>query len=151
MYKKLLLIIFVLSFVAGCGREQKPADLPKLYPCRVTIQMKGTPLDGALVSLLPENGKWSAAGMTDAQGIVKLSTQTYSGVAEGTYKVTVSKNPVLKSSGTDSEVQRGANGEVITPPPLVAETFSDASKTTLKCEVKPGENSFEFSVEPPKR
>jgi hypothetical protein len=141
--KQLIIILSALLFctITGCSKEKLPADIPLLYPCHITIQMKGLPLDGAIVSLLPEQGKWGAAGITNAQGIAELRTRNYFGVAEGRYKITVSKIQGGTSPGTD-------DGLAIPPVSLVNETFFDPAKTPLKCEIKSGKNSFEFTVDP---
>jgi hypothetical protein len=141
--KQLIIIFYVLLFCAmiGCRKEKYPADLPRLHPCHITVQMKGSPLEGATVSLLPEQGKWGAAGITNTQGIAELRTRNYHGVAEGHYKVTVSKIQSSTSSGTDE-------GTAIPPVSLVNETFSNPEKTPLKYEIRQGKNSFDFTVDP---
>ncbi|MDR0338341.1 MAG: carboxypeptidase-like regulatory domain-containing protein [Planctomycetaceae bacterium] len=141
--KRFIMILSVLLFcsIIGCGKEKLPADIPSLHPCQITVQMKGSPLEGATVSLLPEQGKWGAAGITNTQGIAELRTRNYRGVAEGHYKITVSKIQVGTSPGTDE-------GSAIPPTALVNETFSNPEKTPLTCEIKPGKNSFDFVVEP---
>jgi hypothetical protein len=141
--KQLIVILSALLFcsIIGCGKEKLLTDLPRLHPCHITVQMNGSPLEGATVSLLPEQGKWGAAGITNAQGIAELRTRNYYGVAEGHYKITVSKIQAGTSPGTDE-------GTAIPPITLVNETFSNPEKTPLKCEIKSGKNSFDFTVEP---
>ncbi|MDR2704755.1 MAG: carboxypeptidase-like regulatory domain-containing protein [Planctomycetaceae bacterium] len=141
--KQFTIILSILLFcsIIGCRKEKLPVDIPLLHPCRITVQMKGSPLEGATVSLLPEQGKWGAAGITNAQGIAELRTRNYHGVAEGHYKVTVSKIQGGTSPGTDE-------GTAIPPISLVNETFSNPEKTPLKCEIRQGKNSFDFTVDP---
>lgn len=141
--KQLVVLFSALLFctITGCSKEKLPADIPSLHPCHITIQMKGSPLEGATVSLLPEQGKWGAAGITNVQGIAELRTRNYRGVAEGSYKITVSKIQGGTSPGTDE-------GPAIPPVSLVNETFANPEKTPLKCEIKSGENSFELTVDP---
>jgi hypothetical protein len=141
--KQFIIILSVLLFcsIIGCAKEKLPTDLPLLHPCHITVQMKGSPLEGATVSLLPEQGKWGAAGITNAQGIAELHTRNYRGVAEGHYKITVSKIQVGTSPGTDE-------GTAIPPVSLINETYSSPEKTLLKCEIKSGKNSFDFTVDP---
>lgn len=68
--------------------------MPKLYPTTITVTQNGQPLENASVSLIPEDetGKWAAGGDTDSSGRASLKTQgMYKGVAEGKYKVCVTK------------------------------------------------------------
>ncbi|MDR2642956.1 MAG: carboxypeptidase-like regulatory domain-containing protein [Planctomycetaceae bacterium] len=76
----------------GCGKS-RPADLPKLYPAVITVLQDGKPLADANVQMVPQtDSKWSAVGVTDANGKVEFFTQgKYKGVPEGTYTVLVSK------------------------------------------------------------
>ncbi|MDR2641984.1 MAG: hypothetical protein LBC74_04245 [Planctomycetaceae bacterium] len=45
------MLFFVLLSVLGCGGSSGPKDLPKLYPCVITITQEGKPLDNAVVEL----------------------------------------------------------------------------------------------------
>ncbi|MDR2756768.1 MAG: hypothetical protein LBC20_13780 [Planctomycetaceae bacterium] len=141
--KQFIVILSCLLFcsIVGCGKEEYPADLPTLHPCQITVQMKSSPLEGAIVSLLPEQRKWGAAGITNTQGIAELRTRNYRGVAEGSYRITVSKIQGGPSRGTDE-------GQTIPLVSLVNEIFSNPEKTPLKCEIKSGKNSFDFTVDP---
>jgi len=89
-----ILSIFVVCAFSGCGKEERPAGFPTLYPCTITITQEEKPLDGALVRLVPESGssQWIVSGKTDASGTAKLSTHAkFAGAPEGTFKVCISK------------------------------------------------------------
>jgi hypothetical protein len=64
-------ICFVV-LVVGCS--PKPVDMPSLYDVTITVMMNSKPLEGALVSCVPENdgtnGTWFAGGTTNANGQV---------------------------------------------------------------------------------
>jgi len=77
----------------GCTQgPQRPADLPDLTPCTITVTHNGSPVEGADVLLSPKSGKFSAAGTTDASGKAVMKTNaTYEGVAPGEYMATVKK------------------------------------------------------------
>lgn len=85
-------LFFVLT---GCDNNV-PKDLPKLYPITLTIIQENKPLEGAVVTLVPESGtetKWSQSGLTDAQGVVFVATNgRFPGAPQGRYKVLVQKN-----------------------------------------------------------
>ncbi|MDR2438423.1 MAG: carboxypeptidase-like regulatory domain-containing protein [Planctomycetaceae bacterium] len=94
------LLIFVFSGlflgIAGCG---KPAQMPKLFPCHITVTDGGTPVAGVRVSMADESSgeSWAINGITDSSGVAKMSTTytnyTAHGVPQGTFKVAVDKEP----------------------------------------------------------
>ena len=68
--------------------------MPKLYPATVTVMQDGRPLEGAEIVLINTDPavNWSAGGVTDKNGIVKLRTMgQYEGAPLGKYKVGVRK------------------------------------------------------------
>lgn len=144
--KQVFLIFFLVGipvlFSGGCGGSKKPDGLPDLHPCEVRISMNGSPLADADVSLIGADGRWPAGGRTDATGTAKIATRGYPGAAEGDYKVTVGKMSVPPSMGGDV-----ASTEE--PKPMIHEIYSNSGTTKLQCTVKPGPNSFDFTVEVP--
>jgi hypothetical protein len=137
----LFIIVDVILTLPGCGGGKKPDGLPDLYPCQITITLKGTPLEGAVVSLLGNDGRWPGNGITDRQGIAVIKTRgQFIGVAEGTYKVTVSKVFLPPSTGKDE-------GSTEEPKLLVNPKYVTPETTPLNCTVKSGVNQFEFQVE----
>jgi hypothetical protein len=91
---RLLIAFLLLCFVAGCGGERLPPGMPKLYPAAITVTQDGKPLEGANIVLfnIDSDAKWSAGGVTDQDGVLKLRTMgRYAGAPAGTYKVSVSK------------------------------------------------------------
>jgi hypothetical protein len=141
-------VLFVLiAAVSGCGGESRPADLPSLYPCSITITLDGKPLDNAAVNLNSvEQSKWFAFGITDQNGVVTMNTQTkYPGVASGEYTVTVTKE-----AGDPNWTPDPAKPEVGAPVILfVGVKYANKDTSPLHCTVKEGSNQFEFSVEKP--
>jgi hypothetical protein len=98
MYKYFIIIIIavVLPVIIGCG---KPADMPKLHSCRITVTDGGSPVAEVRVSMTDESaGKsWSIHGITNSAGIAEMNTTytnyTASGVPEGIFKVAIDKEP----------------------------------------------------------
>jgi hypothetical protein len=89
----LVYLVCLISF--GCADSARPNDLPKLYPCTITITQSNTPLAGATVEFVPTNqpdAKYHALAITDDNGNVQMSTYGYAGVPLGTYKIIVRKN-----------------------------------------------------------
>ena len=144
VFVSLSVAVLFAFFLAGCSREIKPDGLPDLHPCEINLTMKGVPLEGAAVSLYGSDGRWNPSGQTNAQGRAIIITRQFSGAAAGDYKVVVSKyEKVVRSPSSDS------SPELPPPPSLVAEQYSRPDTTPLSCTVKPGKNSFDFTVEAP--
>ncbi len=98
------LLLIALVAVVGCGGQKKPADLPELYPCKITVIQDGKPLEGASVILNDPSGssRFVMASITDAKGVATLKTDgKYAGVPEGKYKVLISKAFIPESDPND--------------------------------------------------
>ena len=107
-----LLVPITLLF-SGCGGEQLPPGIPKLYPATLTVMQDGAPLAGAEVIIINIDPavNWPAGGVTDQNGVLRLRTMgRYDGAPAGTYKVSVSKkeipNIVLPSEVPDDPAER---------------------------------------------
>ena len=88
--------LFVSSILlfSGCGGEKLPPGIPKLYPATLTVMQDGKPLAGAEVIMInvDPSTSWSAGGVTDQDGVLKLRTMgRYMGAPVGKYKVAVQK------------------------------------------------------------
>lgn len=155
------LLLAIFSF-AGCG-EPKPEGLPTLYPALITILQDGKPLDGATVTLIPEDtslSRWPVGGDTDTSGVAKLHTfHRYEGAPAGKFKVTVNKTI---TTGDPKPVHPGENAtfeqlqaydkamktgkfEVFK---VVAPKFRIVNTTTLEVDISAtGDNSKTLDVE----
>ena len=96
MRKAILSVLFALAVVTfcGCNRVEKPADLPELYPCKISVIQDGQPLEGATVILADEASqlRFSVGGVTNAQGVVEVKTDgKFVGAPAGKFKVLISK------------------------------------------------------------
>jgi hypothetical protein len=88
-----ILSVMLIAF-SSCNNNPQPDDLPKLYPCTITITQDGKPLDSAAVELVAadqSNTKYKSATQTNAEGKAVMSTYGYNGTPAGKYKVIVSK------------------------------------------------------------
>lgn len=135
----------------GCSKTKLPEGMPKLYPCALTIHYAdGSAVDGATVGLYPaDSGQWPGGGVTDKNGVVQAKTNgTYNGIAEGKYKVTVSKKeipPIEAAKSMEEAMSRTTPQPVI----LVAPIFSDSQTTPLEVEIKQGKFSATLEVNKP--
>lgn len=101
--------LVLLSFVA-CG-PKAPQGMPKTFPCYITLVDGGTPVADAQIILYPEQGgSLIISGQTDSKGRANITTVLASyvgkGAPEGTFKVTLHKQPVIEMSAPAGE--RGA-------------------------------------------
>ncbi|MDR0338258.1 MAG: hypothetical protein LBI18_14345 [Planctomycetaceae bacterium] len=136
--KNILLSVFCLAVLVGCS--QRPADMPELHSVTITVTMNGKPLEGALISCVPENnGTWFAGGMTDVHGQVRPQTKgRYHGIPLGNFKIIVAKTGSTENS----------TPEKIRLVRLVHSKFGDLATTPLTCTIEKTTRSVEFNVEP---
>jgi hypothetical protein len=144
----LLLIVSILWYPLffGCGKSAPP-DLPVLYPCSVTVKVKGEPLDEVAVQLIAVNpSKWFANGFTNKSGVAKIRTQAeYHGAATGEYIVTIVKE-VADPNWTPNPNKPEDGAPVVS---FINHKYVNKDTSPLRCMVKEGENQFEFDVESP--
>ena len=139
------LVVFIIF--AGCSDTKKPAGLPALHPCEVTITQDGKPLAGANVVFYGDQ-TWAIGGGTDESGIAKIYTHgTFAGAPAGTYKVTITKT-VTEGGPTEAERNdpsfSGGGGSTYD---LVNPKFRSAGTTSLEVEVQSGKNTKTLDVE----
>ena len=110
------LFVPAVLFLAGCGGEQLPPGIPKLYPATITVMQDGKPLADAEVVMLNTDPSvnWPTGGVTDRNGVLRLRTLgRYNGAPAGTYKVAVRKvempDIVLPAEPNDPEELREYN------------------------------------------
>ena len=99
MQKKFFALLgaVALTAVVGCGGPKKPADLPELYPVKITVIQDGKPLEGASVQLNDPSLaiRFVMGGKTDAKGVAVIKTDAqFAGAPAGKFKVTVSKEDI---------------------------------------------------------
>jgi hypothetical protein len=89
-----IVAVFVTVFVGCVNNDSRPADMPKLVPCTVTVLSEGQPLPNVEVDFhsADPDFKWQAGATTDANGVAQMVTYgRFFGVVEGEYSVTVTK------------------------------------------------------------
>jgi hypothetical protein len=114
-----------------------------LSPVKGKVNYKGKAAAGAQVTFFPEGkegdmGVTPASGTTDADGVFTLSTGKQAGVKPGKYVVTVIfPDPNKKISEQDKMMGLGD------APDLLKGRYATTQSSTLKAEVKGGENVLE--------
>ena len=152
------LCVFVFLLFGGCGGEQLPPGIPKLYKATLTVTQDGSPLAGAEVIMVnvDPSTNWSAGGVTDQNGVLKLRTMgRYEGAPIGRYKVAVQKKEIpditLPSEISSPEVQKEYDRLVREIENntfyLVDEKFS-LGKTELEVEITPSNLKVTVDVSP---
>ena len=108
--RRLLLLVIVLPFIAGCSGGQ---DRPDLCQVKGTVTLDGEPLAEASVIFEPQSqstpadAKYmrSSDAITDAQGVFQMSTYgDKDGLPAGKYKVAVVKQSRKNPPGMDPEM-----------------------------------------------
>ncbi|MDR1385980.1 MAG: hypothetical protein LBJ67_19320 [Planctomycetaceae bacterium] len=154
------MIVLVCS---SCGKSNLPKDLPRLYPCEITVIQENKPLADAMVTLQltdlsrPENGQlWFPMGTTDHEGkaIIRTNAQ-YDGAPIGIYKVLVSKTkqgpskygaPPQEGTPQYTKWEDLASHEIRPWFGLVEEKFSQAEQTPYEIEIPKGTNKRTVDV-----
>ena len=122
-----VVITAALGTLIGCGRN---GDTPETGGVSGTVTYQGSPVEGALVTLHPEQGP-PATGRTDAQGRFTLTTfRAEDGAVPGTHKATVELMPEGGVPGMEVE----STG--VAPIPR---RYADPETTPLEVEVRAGE------------
>ncbi|MDR2643796.1 MAG: hypothetical protein LBC74_13500 [Planctomycetaceae bacterium] len=129
-----VLIVFVEFQVISCSRRPKrPADLPSLTPCIVSVTFGGEIIEGVGVYLTPEDktvNKWSAGGITNAEGKAEMITSSvFNGVVPGKYIISFKK--------------AGKSVDMNAPPSLIHKKYTlGQSKETINVTTDQSEYTF---------
>ena len=147
-----------VSVFSGCGGEQLPPGMPKLYPATLTVMQDGQPLAGAEVTIVnvDPSVSWSAGGMTDQNGLLRLRTMgRYNGAPVGTYKVAVSKTEIpdiaLPEEPSTPEEQREYNRilrEIEENTFFLVDQKFGLERTELEVEITPSNLRVTVDVSP---
>lgn len=148
-----LAVIGMLLLTLGCSGT--PDDRPETVPVSGTVLYKGEPVEGATVSFFVEGAPRAATGVTNEEGIFKLSMfGANDGAIPGDNLITVKKLEATTAADANTEAtddptamtnmyaQQMANQDS-GPKSLLPEQYGDRYKTPLKETVsKDGPNEF---------
>lgn len=148
------LLVAALAF-GGCSGS---VDRPATYPVEGQVAYNNKPLDGATVSFWAEGSARAATGTTDKDGKFTLSTfEINDGAIPGEHKVTISKPSATANTGKSSaeakdpadvtNMYRETMKSMAKEKPVLPTVYSNPTTTTLKAEVKAGNNEpFVFQL-----
>jgi hypothetical protein len=144
-------LIVAVLLAAGCGGAGKPVKV------RGVVTLDGTPLSGATVSFEPSSEGRPAGGVTDKDGVFRLTTyRSEDGALPGEYRVTVALSPesthpqpkaadrfeLMSREGRSPQGKAKAAREAKKyprPKSVVPPVYGDPKKTPLKEIVPPKE------------
>jgi len=128
-------VLFTALFLtAGCDR----GDRPELGTVSGTVTLDGRPLPYALLEFQPERGRISY-GCTDSVGRYRLIyIRNIGGAKVGRHSVSISTLRQAEASGPDGK-------PIPASPELVPKKYN--TETTLRAEVKAGNNTFDFALQ----
>jgi hypothetical protein len=135
----------LVLLVAGCtGGPNRPTT----HAVKGTVTFEGKPLEGALVSFIPEGDHQPANGTTDASGVYTLTTFTQGdGAMEGRYKVTVTKFPAASGgAGGEGDDYVPPSGDLPTPKNELPKQYASPAESGFTATVTPGGGTFDFSL-----
>lgn len=81
-----LAVVSLGFFLTGCGGAA-PYEGPKRYPVTGSIKFQGEPVDGGMLSLIPEDGSSNPAGGPITNGTFEIETNK--GPNAAAYRVSV--------------------------------------------------------------
>ncbi|MDR2763269.1 MAG: hypothetical protein LBB88_11745 [Planctomycetaceae bacterium] len=132
-----ILIIVVEIQVISCSRRPKrPADLPELTPCIVTVTFGGEIMKGVGILMTPEDknvNKWGAGGITNDEGKATMVTSAvFDGVVSGRYIISFKKN--------------GESVDMNAPPSLIPKKYLTGNSKEI-IEVTTDKSEYAFKLD----
>ncbi|MDR0335596.1 MAG: hypothetical protein LBI18_00730 [Planctomycetaceae bacterium] len=151
MFKPFCYVVFLclcVPFLSGCNQSQRPAGLPPLHPCTITVTQNGEPIADVSVQLVSkEESVWSVTGITDTSGNAILVTfGQFRGAPVGDYKVVLSKR--LTETNTPASEYVSGITQVYS---LIDVKYTDSETSPLEMSVKKGRNAMSFEIGSPVR
>ena len=123
-----------LCLLVGCNS----ASVSGTVPASGKLTYKGAPVEGAIVTFVPEGDGRTATATTAAGGVFSLTTVDAAGAMPGKYKVTVDKveyGTGGSSSMEEASTGNAAEGKVKRALPA---KYAEAASTPLAIEVPSG-------------
>lgn len=143
-----------LAFCPGCGKSK--TDVPKTYPVSIKIAHRDQPVEGASVTLLPqEQSGRGATGITDANGVAKMGLPGLAdGAVPGKYWVTVSKvegtqsDPNMSAEEFYKQQSSQSTAAPASPKHLLPAKYLSGQSGGLECTVQEEQQDqlFEFNL-----
>jgi Carboxypeptidase regulatory-like domain len=134
MRRPSLLGLLGLAFLLGCNS----GSVSGTVPASGKVTYKGAPVEGAIVTFVPEGEGRTATATTSAGGVFSLTTVDASGVMPGKYKVTVDKVEYGPGSNLSMEAAAKGNPAEGQAKRVLPAKYAAAASTPLAIEVPSG-------------
>jgi Carboxypeptidase regulatory-like domain len=134
MRRPSLLGLLGLALLMGCNS----GSVSGTVPASGKVTYKGAPVEGAIVTFVPESEGRTATATTSAGGVFSLTTVDASGAMPGKYKVTVDKVEYGPGSNLSMEAAAKGNSAEGQAKRVLPAKYAAAASTPLAIEVPSG-------------
>lgn len=151
--KKISVLTLLFLFLFGCRSEERPKDLPRLYPCSIRVVQDRSPVDEVRVSLYDEttSRRWAIGGMTDKSGIATIRTHGFPGVPAGRFRVVLDKTESEGIGWTGNEQNSQQEWEDIKVYSMIDSKYREVETTILEIIIENKKTDQTFDVGQPVR
>ena len=134
MRRRSLFGLIGLALLLGCNS----GSVSGTVPISGKVTYKGAPVEGAIITFVPEGNGRTATATTIAGGVFSLTTVDAAGAMPGKYKVTVDK--VEYGAGGSSSMEAAASGNAAEGQSkrVLPAKYAEAASTPLAMEVPSG-------------
>ncbi|MDR0337995.1 MAG: carboxypeptidase-like regulatory domain-containing protein [Planctomycetaceae bacterium] len=148
LFCSIILLCLWIPFLLGCNHSRRPAGLPVLHPCAITVTQNGEPVADVSVQLVSkEESVWSVTGTTDTSGNAVLVTfGQFRGAPVGDYKVVLSKRLMETNTSASEYVS-----DITQVYSLIDVKYTDSETSPLEMSVEKGRNAMSFEIGSPVR
>lgn len=120
-----------MAVLVGCNS----ASTPGIVPVGGKVSYKGTPIEGAIITFLPDGTGRPATATSSAGGVFSLTTVDASGAMPGKYKVTVDKVEYAAAGASSMEAASTGNAAEGRAKRALPKKYAEAASTPLTIEV----------------
>ena len=134
MLRRSILVLVGLALLVGCNSKSVSGTVP--VSGKVTY--KGAPIEGAIITFVPEGSGRPATATTGAGGMFSLTTVDALGAMPGKYKVIIDKVEYGAGGSSSMEAASIGNAAEGTAKRALPEKYAEAASTPLAMEVPSG-------------
>ena len=143
MCRRCLFALIGLALLVGCNS----ASISGTVPVGGKVTYKGTPVEGAIITLVPEGNGRTATATTTTGGAFSLTTVDASGAMPGKYKVTIDKVEYGAAGSSSMEAASTGNAAEGQAKRALPAKYAEVASTPLAMEVPSGGNqSIDFQL-----
>ena len=155
-----LVITICLAGLVSCGCSSEGGTRPPMGKVKGTVTHKGKPVPGVSVNFVKEGAPRGASGITDSNGVYKLTTfDSNDGAVLGTHKVFLAEIEAAAPGQSGEEMTPESLGKIVGDGKFdtfnkksqkagaIPAKYTDPKATPLKFTVDPGENEKNIEIE----